>query len=87
MTYYLKCDSEPLMAIEFGLKTFEFRKDDRGGYQVGDLLILQCDESGLSIPVQVVYIIRCPSYGIPDGYCAMSVRKVLKSAKEGEVRP
>lgn len=48
--HHLKTHPEPFAAVKYGLKTFEFRKDDRtvdyrgencDGYQVGDVLVLR----------------------------------------------
>lgn len=37
----LKCWSQYYNQIRIGTKRFELRRDDRGGFQVGDLLILR----------------------------------------------
>jgi hypothetical protein len=62
-----------------GVKTFEYRKDDRH-YAVGDTLRLRewspsiCEYSGREVAVEVVYKVDGGQFGIPAGYCVMSVR-------------
>jgi hypothetical protein len=78
-THTIKCWSAQFQAIVDGVKTFEFRKDDRG-YQVGDLLELvewfpEENRSGRGRSVQVTYILRGPNFGMPDGYVVMSIAK------------
>jgi len=74
----LKTHPKPFAALAAGEKTFEWRKDDRH-FEVGDMLVLQryvpeteTFEGGELIR-WVSYIIRGPAYGIPDGFCIMSV--------------
>ena len=77
----LKCDAEPYRAIEEGRKPWEFRRDDRG-FMVGDELILKewiASESRFTGNEQfraVGYILRGPSYGIPEGFCVMTLEEV-----------
>jgi len=71
-------------AIANGSKRFEWRRDDRG-FAVGDWLILEkWDPNSASpvlgnwgqprtIDVRVTYILR-GAFGIPDGFCVMSIR-------------
>lgn len=40
-THRLKTWPEPFAAVETGEKTHEIRADDRGGYAIGDVLVLQ----------------------------------------------
>lgn len=85
----LKCQPEPFRAMQEGLKTFEFRKDDRG-YVVGDELFLrewapsyplsQATNTtafgvytGQALSRRVTYILRGPAFGVPEGYVIMSV--------------
>jgi len=77
----LKTHPIPFQAIESGLKRFEYRVNDRG-YEVGDLLCLKeydpdkWEYPGGSQWVRVEYILHGGQYGIPDGYCIMSICKV-----------
>lgn len=82
--HYLKTWPEPFQAIIVGTKRFEFRRDDRG-FAVGDVLVLmywdptpgRYGPTGHSpcpckwTAVRVDYLTR--GFGIPDGYCCMSV--------------
>lgn len=62
-----------------GVKTDEFRVNDRG-FRTGDILILKewdiSDEAytGRSVLVTVTCITYGPAFGIPEGYCVMSIR-------------
>lgn len=81
--HILKTHPIPYAALVAGIKTFEYRKDDRG-FELGDMLVL--DEwvpkgdhpdggyfTGEETVRRVTYIARGPAFGIPDGYCVMSV--------------
>jgi hypothetical protein len=81
--HILKTWPEPFAALSDGSKTFEYRKDDRG-YRMGDMLVLRKWDPTLettlpldSTPAELIrwvtYIVRGPGFGIPDGYCVMSV--------------
>lgn len=77
-THELKIDPEPYLAIIRGLKSHEWRKDDRGGYAVGDILVLRewqptTGYTGNVFRVVVTYVSR--DYGVPEGWCVMSVRR------------
>lgn len=80
----LKCHSVPFQALSDGAKTHEFRRDDRG-FAVGDELYLRewkrpagmisiARYTGRELRMIVTYISRGPEFGIPDGFCVMSVR-------------
>jgi hypothetical protein len=81
VTHRLKCLTEPFEAIDQGLKRFEFRKDDRG-FQVGDELVL-CEWMPEVVPSytgrvlirSVSYIARGPSWGIPEGFAVLSLKR------------
>ena len=69
-------------AVYTGLKTFEFRKDDRG-FEVGDLIrfrvlgktMLGADNSVLSdVLFKIKYILRdIPELGLPKDYCILGI--------------
>ena len=95
VTHELKCHPEPFQASKRGEKNFEFRKDDRD-YRVGDNLHLrewmpgsgwdndggnEGDYTGDECHRRVDYIIR-EGFGIPNGYCIMSLS--LLKTMEGE---
>ena len=77
-THYLKTHPEPFQAVLDRRKKHEFRKNDRE-FGVGHMLILQEwspekeDYTGRERSVQVTYISRGPAFGIPEGYCIMSI--------------
>jgi hypothetical protein len=81
--HVLKTWPGPFVAMREGKKTFEFRKDDRG-YRVGDMLVLRewtPDSQSYLGPEMVrwvTYIARGPAFGIPDGYCIMSVSEARR---------
>lgn len=76
----LKTWPEPFQAIQDGVKPWEFRKDDRG-FSEGDVLILEEYKlepegyTGKIITRIVTYILRGPQFGIPKGYCIMTLEK------------
>jgi len=67
--------------VETGYKTAEFRKNDRD-YRSGDLLLLQeyvPSEDRFTrdeVLVRVTHINYGPDFGIPNGYCMMSIKKI-----------
>lgn len=83
-----KCWPAPFAAVVSGEKPWEFRKNDCD-YRVGDLLVLQEWEpdkgqyTGEMRAYRVTYMLDGPAFGIPDGYCIMS----LKPAALEEVPP
>lgn len=75
----LKTWPAPFEALQEGRKRFEFRRDDRG-YEVGHWLYLyRWDPDGPNEPdpdavmAEVTYIARGPAFGIPEGFCVMSI--------------
>lgn len=81
-THVLKTWPEHWDAVEAGLKTFEWRRDDRG-YAVGDIPVLRrfdpstetYDVDKQPIYLRVTHLLRGPSvFGIPEGYVVMSIR-------------
>jgi ParB family chromosome partitioning protein len=83
-THNLKCWPRPFQALHDGVKTFEWRLNDRD-YEVGDILHL-CEwdpESGeqgnytnRELKVVVTYILRGGKFGMPKKYVVMSVKPV-----------
>lgn len=62
------------------IKHFEYRKNDRN-FKIGDSLWLRKYNNDLkyyyqgeSITVRITHIIYGPNFGIPDGYCIMSIK-------------
>lgn len=76
----LKCWPGPFQSLEDGRKTFEFRRNDRG-YSAGDTLVLEewdnnrAAYTGRVSRWTVPYILHA-GFGLPDGYCIMSVKRV-----------
>jgi ParB family chromosome partitioning protein len=76
-------------AIKSGAKTFEYRKNDRD-FAVGDVLLLQEYDPirGVSVPglgytgrrltAKITYVAQ-GVFGIPDGYCVMSIADVAEA--------
>ena len=81
MKHDLKCWPEPFEKMWRGLKTFEYRRDDRG-FQVGDVLNLRewdneiGSYTGSFRLMAVTYILRGPDFGVPTGFVIMSIRPV-----------
>lgn len=80
MQHTLKIHPEPYAAVVHGDKTFEFRKDDRiPRFEVGDQLVLEEYQPDLGAHTgkftkrRVTYILRGPAFGVPEGYCVMSI--------------
>lgn len=79
----LKTHPAPFEAIKSGLKTFEYRLNDRN-YQQGDYLNLmeydpEMDKfTGEEITVRVSYILHGGEFGVPEGFCIMSVRGLTR---------
>ncbi len=78
-THRLKCHPSVFRSIAAKVKTWDFRKNDRD-YDVGDVLVLReydpgpCgDYSGSVIETTVTYIMHGGRFGIPEGYCIMSI--------------
>ncbi len=75
----LKTWPVPFQQVMDGRKTHEFRKNDRD-FKVGDTLLLKLYEPALDVTLPV-YVLRTvtaitygPDFGIPGGYCVMSIR-------------
>ena len=75
----LKCWPEADAATRSGAKLFEYRKDDGRNYRVGDTLVLEeyrplpGELTGKYLRVYITHIERGPKWGIPAGYCVMSI--------------
>ena len=78
-SHEIKVWPEFFQEIILANKTAEFRKNDRG-YQLHDTLHLRewnpADElfTGRETHVFVTHIVEGGSFGIPEGYCVMSIR-------------
>lgn len=74
----LKCWPESFAAIKAGVKTFDYRQNDRG-FLAGDTLLLRCWDpktqryGGQEITMKVQYVAFGPDYGIAEGFCCMSL--------------
>ena len=77
-THHLKTAPVPWMHVRDGLKTAEFRRDDRG-FEVGDTLRLYfVTLENQYVDRVVTEITRGPLFGIPEGYCMMSLSQMCK---------
>lgn len=69
---------EPFAAVKRGEKRHEFRRDDRN-YQAGDTIELaEWDPirqafTGDSVLVLVTYKTPAGSFGVPEGFCVLSI--------------
>ena len=82
-THTLKCWPAPFQALIDGIKTFEYRVNDRD-YEVGDYLLLRewnpeaaegtDPYTGREINVLVTYMLRGGKFGLPKKYVVMSVK-------------
>lgn len=90
--HYLKTWPKFFDAVLSGVKTFEFRKNDRE-FMLGDhLLLKEWDPqteayTGRELEVHVNYILRCCDHGkpIPDwpmGWCVMGINPVYNGYKD-----
>lgn len=89
MTHEIKSHPDPFQARWTGLKTWEFRKNDRD-YKVGDHLHereWQPQQSlgdgegawtGRNILSRVTYAFYGGQFGIPDGYVIMSLETIAR---------
>lgn len=69
-------------ALERRVKTWEFRKNDRD-FKVGDILLLRLynpetkeyaePKDRYRLIREVTYVLYGPQFGIPEGYCIMSI--------------
>lgn len=75
----LKCWPDVFQAMWDGLKTFEYRKDDRG-YKVGDVIrnrehsASSGEYTGRELRLLITYKLSEGHFGVPTGYCVLSVR-------------
>jgi hypothetical protein len=80
MTHELKTWPDHYDNIAIGIKTFEYRKNDRD-YHSGDTLILRRYDpakqqySGERMEKVVTHILYGGECGIPDDYCVMSLSR------------
>lgn len=77
----LKIDSVYYSEIEYGIKTFELRKNDRD-YEVFDLIHF-VDTNGQDFKAnsnnvyQIVYILRdAEKYGLDKDYCVLGIKRL-----------
>ena len=79
-THKLKCHPSIFRSIVAKVKTWEYRLNDRD-FDVGDALDYHewvpgpCTEyTGQRAMATVTYIMHGGRFGIPEGYCVMSIR-------------
>lgn len=77
-THRLKTWPSPFTDTRSGVKSFEFRKNDRD-FEIGDRLILEEWDpkvekfTGEVLERDVIHILYGPDFGIPQGFCVMSI--------------
>lgn len=86
----LKTWPEPFQAIWGGSKRFEYREQRDREFAVGDELYLHEWDPQMgkytqrTIAVAVEYIAEGPHWGIPEGFCVMSLAPFLKKYDTGK---
>jgi hypothetical protein len=77
--HVLKIWPEHYVEVVAGRKTFEIRKDDRGGFHVGDVLFLhEWDPTtekytGRRYGCVATYVLSGGQFGLAEGYVAMAI--------------
>jgi hypothetical protein len=90
-THTLKIWPAPFEALRTGRKRFEWRQDDRG-FGEGHLLVLREWDpetkaySGRELIAEVGYVLR-GGFGMPGGYCVMSLEDVKEHVPERHIPP
>jgi len=82
VTHKLKTWDSVYHDVVYGKKTFEFRKNDRD-FKLGDELLLMevvpfiggCSPTGRFCLFTVSYILHGGVFGVPEGYCIMSIER------------
>lgn len=91
----LKCWPEPFRAIVAGDKRADFRRDDRGGFEVGDLVRFMewtppppppvapsnC-YSGATQLAEITHVQPGGAFGIPEGFAVLSFVLLVRPATE-----
>jgi hypothetical protein len=75
-------------AVASGAKRHEYRRDDRGFMERDELHLREWDPdrseyTGNELRARVTYISRGPEYGIPWGFCVMSIEVVDRFEAKG----
>jgi len=90
-THELKCWPDAFKSVKHGIKSFEWRKHDRL-FRVCDVLHLRewnphtKKYSGDEVYVFVKFVLEGGQYGIPAGYCIMSIVPLPEPPQESEER-
>lgn len=80
----LKTWPDVFKEIQAGRKLHEFRKNDRG-FELGDKVLFREFEpvgevySGAVVLIEISSISYGPEWGIPDGFCAFSIREINRA--------
>jgi len=78
-THELKIWPEPFTAVYTGRKAFEIRSEADRTFAVGDTLHLRefkplaQEYTGRDVLVRVMYLVRGPDWGVPEGMVVMSI--------------
>lgn len=81
ITHELKIHPEPFQAVSKGLKTWEYRFNNRN-FREGDKLKLnefdpeKMAYTGSFIEVRIMYLLEGGQFDIPEGYVIMSIKKI-----------
>ena len=93
----LKTDPDMFYATRQGIKNFDLRQDDGRNFEVGDVLRLKetkytgeemkegspLEYTKREFNVMVMYILRGPRYGLPEGWVIMGHRPAGQSSRRG----
>lgn len=86
MIHELKTWVASYRGVEDGVKTHEWRRDDRD-FRVGDVLVLKEYDNireaftGRETRVEVTWKTEGGTFGVPHGWCVLSVAKVVAEGK------
>lgn len=88
-THFLKTHPASFVPVALGVKTAEFRKNDRN-FAVLDKLILaewiavDGGFTGRQVHALVTHVLEGGQFGVPEGYCMLSIVKEFTVFYPGE---
>lgn len=81
ITHELKIHPEPFQAVSKGLKTWEYRFNNRNFHEGDKLKLNEFDPEKMAytggfVEVRVMYLLQGGQFDIPEGYVIMSIKKI-----------